>query len=52
MLYAILIAVGILYPALYDFTQMIRAGFAAYFGDLWNYADLLYIYGSIGNIAL
>ena len=52
MIYAILIAVGILYPALYDFTQMIRAGLAAYFGDLWNLADLLYIYGSIGNIVL
>jgi len=31
---------------------MVRSGLAAYFGDLWNYADLLYIYGSIGNIVL
>lgn len=52
MVYAILIAVGILYPALYDFTQMVRSGLEAYFGDLWNYADMLYIYGSIGNIVL
>ena len=52
MIYAVLIAVGILYPGLYDFTQMLRAGLADYFGDLWNYADILYIYGSIGNIIL
>jgi hypothetical protein len=52
MIYAILIAVGILYPALYDLTQMVRAGLANYFGDLWNYADMLYVWGSIGNIVL
>jgi hypothetical protein len=52
LIYAILIAVGILYPALYDFTQMVRAGLAEYFGDAWNYADILYIYGSMANIIL
>jgi hypothetical protein len=31
---------------------MIRAGLGNYFGDLWNYADVLYIYGSVFNIVL
>lgn len=52
MTYVILIAVGILYPALYDFTQLIRGGLIDYLGDLWNYADMLYIWGSIVNIGL
>ena len=52
MVYAILLAVGILYPWLYDMSQMVRGGVYAYFSDVQNFADLLYIYGSIGNIIL
>jgi len=52
VIYAILIAVGILYPTLYDFSQMVRGGPVAYFSDSANYADLMYICGSIGNIVL
>ena len=29
---------------------MYRSGPAEYFSDAWNYADLLYIWSSIGNI--
>lgn len=44
-----ILALGILYPALYDFTQMFKAGFP-YFVDLWNYSDIAYIFCSIANI--
>lgn len=47
-----MLAVGILYPWLYDMTQMFRGGFYDYFSDLQNYADMLYIYGSLVNIFL
>jgi hypothetical protein len=33
-------------------TQMARGGLVEYFSDPQNYADLLYIYGSIANIVL
>ena len=49
-IYTFLLAVGILYPALYDWSQMYRSGPAEYFSDAWNYTDLLYIWSSIGNI--
>jgi hypothetical protein len=52
LIFAVLITVGLLYPALYDFMQMIRSGLAEYFGDPWNYADMLYIYGSVVNVIL
>ena len=48
--YSILLAIGILYPALYDWTQMFRGGLENYFSDFWNYTDLLYIWSSIGNV--
>ena len=48
--YSILLAVGILYPAMYDWTQMFRGGLENYFSDFWNYTDLLYIWSSIGNV--
>jgi hypothetical protein len=52
VIYAILLAIGILYPALYDITQLFRGGIGDYFSDLSNYGDLLYIYGSLANIIL
>lgn len=48
-IYVILLAVGIFYPWLYDFTQMLRGGLGDYLSDPWNYADMLYTYGSIAN---
>lgn len=50
-LYSYLLGLGIIYPALYDFTQMLRTGFD-YFLDFWNYADMIYIWSSIANIVL
>lgn len=47
-----MLAVGILYPALYDMTQMFRNGPWPYFTDANNYSDLLYISLSIANIIL
>lgn len=50
--FVILLGIGILYPWIYDVTQLIRNGLADYLGDPWNYADMVYIYGSIANIIL
>ena len=46
------LALGILYPALYDWIQMAKGGLDDYLSDPWNYADMLYIWGSILNIVL
>jgi hypothetical protein len=50
--YVIILCFGILYPWIYDLTQLIRGGLADYLSDPWNYADMLYIYGSIVNCIL
>jgi hypothetical protein len=50
VLYAYLLAGGILYPALYDWTQLFKGGLGEYLNDKWNYADIVYIWSSIGNI--
>jgi hypothetical protein len=50
--YTILLAVGIIYPAYYDFKQLYRMGVEAYFADISNYSDILYIWGSIINVFL
>jgi hypothetical protein len=47
-MYSNLLLGGILYPAVYEFLQMIVVGFSAYLSDLGNYVDLLYIWGSVG----
>jgi hypothetical protein len=49
-IYSILLAIGVIYPAFYDWTQMFRGGLSEYLGDMWNYTDMLYIWSSIGNI--
>ena len=51
MMWTILLLFGILYPALYDWTQMFKAG-ATYFEDPWNYADMIYIWSSIITLVL
>ena len=47
--YAILLLVGIAYPAAYDLTQLIRGGVLEYVSDPYNFADFIYIWGSIAN---
>ena len=52
MYYAIALAVGLIYPACYDFIQLYKTGMIEYLSEAWNYADLLYIFGSLFNIVL
>jgi len=49
--WTVLLGVGILYPALYDWTQMFKSG-RTYFEDPWNYADMIYIWSSIITLVL
>ena len=51
-LYTVLLAVGILYPAFYDFKQLYIIGIRNYFSDIGNYSDCLYIWGSLVNVFL
>jgi len=51
-IYTIVLALGIIYPWIYDFIQLINDGPRVYFSDPWNYVDFVYIYGSIANIVL
>ena len=41
-----------IYPAGYDMTQLAKTGIVEYLSEAWNYADLLYIFGSLFNIVL
>lgn len=50
--YMSLMTVGILYPAFYDLIQLIKLGPIDYFAELWNFIDVLYIFGSMSNILL
>ena len=45
--YSIVLLVGILYPMIYEIIQMFKIGLEDYFTDLGNYADLVYIFGSV-----
>lgn len=47
-----MLVVGVLYPAVYDFTQFFKAGPRAYFSEITNYFDMLYIWSSITNTIL
>lgn len=51
-IYTILLAIGIIYPAYYDFLQLYKVGLTVYFSDVTNYSDCLYIWGSIINVVL
>lgn len=46
------LALGIIYPAIYDGIQLYLSGICDYINDPWNYIDFLYIYGSISNCFL
>lgn len=45
-------AVGIVYPALYDLVQLKNKGFKVYFSDIYNYSDLIFVYSGIVNMVL
>lgn len=51
-IYAAFLLLGILYPMVYDMAQMYKAGISVYFSDTANYADFIYIWGSVGNAIL
>lgn len=47
-----LLVVGIIYPASYDFSQILKDGVREYFSHFGNYLDMLYIWSSIVNVIL
>lgn len=49
-IYTGLLLVGIAYPALYDWSQLLKTGVIEYLGDNWNYIDTLFIWCSIANV--
>lgn len=48
--YALLMGLFLVYPWLYDFTQLCFLGPRAYLQDGYNYIDMFYIYGGYVNI--
>ena len=48
----LLLVMGVLYPAIYDFVQFYLAGPTSYFSEFGNYLDMLYIWASISNTIL
>jgi|DEB0MinimDraft_12_1074336.scaffolds.fasta_scaffold38495_2 hypothetical protein len=40
----------LIYPFIYDMTQLRLQGFKTYFSDKWNYFDQLHIWGGFLNI--
>lgn len=50
--YTILLALGVIYPGLYEYHQFKKVGSADYFGDLGNYSDCMYNWGSVINVLL
>ena len=52
IVYACLLAVGIIYPSIYDFSQMFKLGPDEYFQEFWNFVDIMYILGMFFNIGL
>jgi hypothetical protein len=48
--YGILLFMGIIYPMMYDLSQLQRQGLRAYFSDPMNYSDQLYFWCSIINV--
>ena len=52
MVMEILLLVGILYPAWYDTSQLIKSGIHEYLQDPFNISDQIYIWASIANVVL
>ena len=46
----ILLAIGVAYPAFYEFFQLYKVGTRSYFVSFWNYADIVNIILSLINI--
>ena len=46
----ILLAIGVAYPAFYEFFQVSKVGAKSYFVSFWNYADIVNIILSLINI--
>lgn len=47
-----MMAVSLLYPTIYDFTQLKKQGLREYFGEFWNYFDQAHIWLGYLNIIL
>ena len=47
-----LMGISLIYPTIYDFTQLKKQGFTEYFSDIWNYFDQCHIWIGYGNIAI
>ena len=50
--YATLLGIGLIYPACYDLLQLYRGGIEEYVSDPYNFADFIYIWGSLANSIL
>jgi hypothetical protein len=50
--YLIMLSICIIYPFIYDTTQLYRAGLSEYFSETSNFSDMIYIYGGICNVIL
>jgi len=50
--WSLLMALGIVYPACYDLSQLYKCGIRDYFSDSWNYSDLIFVYSGIINMVL
>jgi len=49
--YTMMLLVGILYPACYDFYQLYQDPLG-YFADFWNWIDQIYIWCAVANIII
>jgi len=47
-----LMGISLVYPTIYDFTQLKKQGFTEYFSDIWNYFDQCHIWIGYGNIVI
>ena len=52
IMYAIWLGIGLIYPAGYDLLQLYRGGLEEYVSDPYNFADFIYIWGSLANSIL
>ena len=48
--YALLMGLFLIYPWIYDLTQLLFLGFREYMKDGYNYIDIFYVYGGYVNI--
>ena len=48
--YGIILILGIIYPMVYDLTQLYKQGVTDYFSSIQNYSDQLYVWCSVANV--